>query len=275
MSENPLSNYFRTPTIHISLPSGGKFYPKGTLNMPKNKELPVYPMTAVDEITYRTPDSLFNGSSVTKVIESCVPAIKDAWAIPNIDLDTILAAIRIASYGHNMEIATECPKCKETSDYELDLRTVIERLDEGVIDDEVQVGDLEIHIRPLSYKEINEGSMIQFEEQKVNDTLNNADISEQDKLKILSVTFEKISKLTLDTLAKSIDYVKTPETVVKDANQIYEFLNNCDRNIYEKVRDSVYKLREKNGVKPLHIVCDACGHEYDQPYTLDMSNFFG
>jgi len=275
MSENPLSNYFRTPAIYIKLPSNGKFYPKGALKMTKNKELPVYPMTAIDEITYRTPDSLFNGTSIAKVIESCVPNIKDGWAVPNIDLDTILAAIRIASYGHTMDIATECPKCKETLDYGLDLRTVLEGLDEGDVVDEVSVGDLEIHIRPLSYKEVNEGSMVQFEEQKVNQTLNDANMTEEDKLKILSQTFEKISRMTLDTLSKSIEYIKTPETVVDDQKQIHEFLTNCDRNIYTKIRDSVSNLREKNVLKPLHIVCGECQHEYDQPFTLDMSNFFG
>ena len=57
---NPLSQYFRQPVIYIKLPSNGKFYPPGTLDMPANNELPVLPMTAIDEITYRTPDALFD-----------------------------------------------------------------------------------------------------------------------------------------------------------------------------------------------------------------------
>ena len=55
--------------------------------MPENRELPVYPMTAIDEITYRTPDALFNGQAVVNVIHSCVPNIKNAWEIPGTDLD--------------------------------------------------------------------------------------------------------------------------------------------------------------------------------------------
>ena len=86
---NPLSQYFRQPAIHIRLPSGGQFYPVGSINMPPNGELPVLPMTAVDEITYRTPDALFNGSAVISVIQSCVPAIRNAWVMPSTDIDAV------------------------------------------------------------------------------------------------------------------------------------------------------------------------------------------
>ena len=93
MSNNPLQQFFRQPAIYIKLPSNGKFYPEGALTMPENGEIPVYPMTAVDEITYRTPDALFNGTAVVNVIQSCVPAIKNAWFIPAMDIDTLLLLI--------------------------------------------------------------------------------------------------------------------------------------------------------------------------------------
>nr|NIU01198.1 hypothetical protein [Nitrosopumilaceae archaeon]NIU85959.1 hypothetical protein [Nitrosopumilaceae archaeon]NIV66026.1 hypothetical protein [Nitrosopumilaceae archaeon]NIX61800.1 hypothetical protein [Nitrosopumilaceae archaeon] len=54
MTDNPLKQYFRQPTIHISLPSNGKYYSEGSIEIPESGELPVYPMTAIDEITYKT-----------------------------------------------------------------------------------------------------------------------------------------------------------------------------------------------------------------------------
>jgi hypothetical protein len=90
---NPLSQYFRQPSIYIKLPSGGQFYPPGALDMPPNGELPILPMTAVDEITYRTPDALYNGVATVDVIRSCVPNIIDPWCIPVIDVDPLLIAI--------------------------------------------------------------------------------------------------------------------------------------------------------------------------------------
>jgi hypothetical protein len=77
MSNNPLTQYFRQPAVYVKLPSGGKYYSEGAIVMPANQELPVYPMTAIDEITYRTPDALFNGNAVVNVIKSCIPNIVD------------------------------------------------------------------------------------------------------------------------------------------------------------------------------------------------------
>ena len=87
MDNNPLKQYFRQPAIFIQLPSQGKFYKDGALVPTANGEYPVLPMTTLDEITYRTPDALFNGTAVANVIESCVPNIRDAWAMPGMDVD--------------------------------------------------------------------------------------------------------------------------------------------------------------------------------------------
>ena len=275
MADNPLSNYYRRPSIYITLPSKGKFYPEGALELTENEELPVYPMTAVDEITYRTPDALFNGTSITEVIQSCMPSIKDAWAIPSIDLDTILSAIRIATYGHTLEIGTTCPKCEEEAEYGVDLRKIIEQLDIGEYDSSINSGDLEIHIKPLTYKDINESSLVQFEEQKIASVLEDTEMSEEEKLKLLSKTFKKISEVTITTISKSIEYIKTPETMVSDSEQINEFLHNCERSVFETIKNKVLTLRSNSELKPLHIKCMECENEYEQPFTLDMSNFFG
>ena len=49
-SINPLANHFRQPAIHLRLPSGGNNWPTDSLDMPETGELPVYPMTARDEL---------------------------------------------------------------------------------------------------------------------------------------------------------------------------------------------------------------------------------
>ena len=85
---NPLKQYFRQPAIYIKLPSQGKYYSPDALNPSITGEYPVYPMTAIDEITYRTPDAMFNGQATVNVIQSCVPDIKNAWQTPAMDMDT-------------------------------------------------------------------------------------------------------------------------------------------------------------------------------------------
>ena len=275
MADNPLKGYFRRPSIYIKLPSNGKYWPAGTLEMPENKELAVLPMTAVDEITYRTPDALFNGQALVDVVQSCIPNIKNAWAIPNIDLDTILVAIRIASYGHSMDIDTTCPKCSEESTYALDLRTVLEGIKIPNFDHPKLIGDLEIHFKPLSYKQLTDNSIIQFEEQKLLSLLHDADINEEEKLKLVTEAFKKVSHLTLKAVRQGIHYIQTPDSTVSEPQYIDEFLHNCEKNIFDAVRDHIMQLRSNAELKPLSITCRNCGHEYKQPFTLDMTNFFG
>ena len=69
MNNNPLRQYFRRPAVYISLPSKGEGYSVDELELPETTELPVYPMTAIDEITARTPDALFNGTAVVELIK--------------------------------------------------------------------------------------------------------------------------------------------------------------------------------------------------------------
>ena len=162
-SINPLKQYFRQPAIYIRLPSAGKFWADGSLDLPENRELPVLPMTAVDEITYRTPDALFNGQAVVTVIQSCLPNIQDAWRMPTIDVNSVLIAIRIASYGHELEITTTCPSCETESDYVLDLRSVLDRLECPDYAETLKQGDLEVSFTAMDYAQQNAINIEQFE----------------------------------------------------------------------------------------------------------------
>jgi hypothetical protein len=271
---NPLSQYFRQPSIYIRLPSQGRNYPPGTLDMPINGELPVYPMTAIDEITYRTPDALFNGQATVNVIQSCVPNIKDAWAVASIDLDTILIAIRIASYGHDMEFGSTCPACSDTTERSIDLRTMLDALRAPDYSAHVTHGDLEIYFRPLTYKNLNDNSQLQFEQQKLLQMIPDSTISEDDKMSALTRAFKQLTEITVQSLALSITAVKTPTALVNEPVYIEEFLKNCDRDLFNQIRDHVMRLREQSELQPLRLACTACNHNYEQALTLDMTSFF-
>ena len=271
---NPLSQYFRQPSIYIKLPSQGQNYPAGTLVMPANGELPVYPMTAIDEITYRTPDALFNGQATVNVIQSCVPNIKDAWAVPSIDLDTILIAIRIASYGHDMEFATTCPACNDTSERSIDLRTMLDALRAPDYAAHVSHGDLSIYFRPLSYKNLNDNSALQYEQQKLLQVIPDSTISEADKMTALTQAFKSLTEITIRSLAISITAIKTPQALVSEPAHIEEFLKNCERDLFNQIRNHVLQLREQSELQPLKLECTACNHQYQQALTLDMASFF-
>jgi len=274
METNPLKQYFRQPAIYVRLPSNGEFYPAGALDRTANGEYPVLPMTTIDEITYRTPDALFNGNAVTSVIQSCMPNIRDAWMIPSIDIDTILVAIRIASYGHDMSITTQCPGCQASTDYSVDLRHVMDRIRAPDYQTNLGMGDLEIWFSPMTYQQMNNNAMTQFEEQKTIQLLQDSDAPDDRKLLELNAMLKKITTATVRALSQSISLIKTPAAQVTDQEQIYEWLINCDRVMFNRVRDHVLDLKKTSELQPLKIKCDQCQKEYEQLFTLDMANFF-
>ena len=272
---NPLSQFFRQPSIHIRLPSGGKFYPAGALNMPPNGELPVLPMTAVDEITYRTPDALFNGSALVSVIKSCIPSIRDPWVMPSVDLDAVLIAIRIASFGHGMDIDTRCPKCKHPEEITLDLRAINDQIRPGDYNNSLAVGNLEFYFKPINYKDVNQNNQVQFEQQQALRIVNSDEVEESVKVEQLNRSMRVINELTLKTVAQSISAIKTPDALVTEIEYIFEFLNNCDSKLFAQLRDHVIALKQASEIKPIDLTCPECSNNYTQPFTLDMASFFG
>lgn len=274
LQNNPLKQYFRQPSIYITLPSGGHFYPEGTLDMPPNGEIPVYPMTAIDEITYRTPDALFNGSATVSVIQSCVPNIRDPWAIPAMDIDTILVSIRIASYGHSMEVDSHCPNCKEQDEYSVDLRTAIDTMKGGDYQKIIRYRDLEIYFKPMSYRDLNNNNQRQFDEQRTLQSIAAVNATDQEKIKVLTDAMKKIQSATVEALAQSIAAIKTPNALVTETEFITDLLQNCDRTLFNQIRDNIIEQKTKSELHPMQLKCHKCGHEYQQALTLDMASFF-
>lgn len=273
---NPLRRFFRQPAIYIKLPSDGNFYPDGVLDMPANRELPVYPMTAMDEITYRTADALFNGSAVVNVIKSCIPSIRDPWKVPALDMDTILVAIRIASAGHELQFDSTCPHCQNENSFGLDLRTVLEGLKMPDYSESVVEGDLEIFFRPLSYEESTQNSVMQFEDQKLLEMLPESNLNETEKIKRINAAFIKLSEMTMSAIAQSISMIRMGQEMVIEPEFIHEFIKNCSRDTFTKIRNHIVTLKDQSELKPIKITCQnhECQKHYETPFTLDVSNFF-
>ena len=271
---NPLQQFFRQPAIYLRLPSGGQYWPPGSLDMPPNNEIPVLPMTAIDEITYRTPDALFNGTAVVNVIQSCCPNIKDAWKAPGTDLNAILIAIRIASYGSNMELETTCPKCEAKSDYTLNLTSVLDAMPKPDFSETIKRGDLEVYFKPIDYQNQNQINTLQFDQQRILQMIPNTEISEEQKMQSLNTALLEITKITVKAIKDSIASIRTPQALVSDSDFIEEFLNNCDRQLFNQIRDQAVRLRENSEIKPMKLTCTECDNEYEQGISLDEARFF-
>jgi hypothetical protein len=274
-SANPLKQFFRQPKLYVRLPSDGQFWPQGSLEMPPNNELPVLPMTALDEINYRTPDALFNGAAVVNVIQSCMPNIKNAWHIPAVDLNTILVAIRIASYGNEAEINTHCPHCEADNGYLINLRGVLDQMEVPDYSKSLSRNSIEIFFKPLSYEQQSQINIAQFEQQRIITQLPGSDIPEEEKNKMLTDALEAITKITIQAITFTISVIRTPQSLVSEPEFIREFLANCDHALYAEIRNHAVTLRSSDELKPLKITCSECTKEFEQPFVLDTASFFG
>ena len=280
-TNNPLKKYFRQPKIYLKLPSQGKYYPPGALEMTESGELPVYAMTAKDELLFKTPDALLNGEATVEVIKSCIPAIKNPWMMPSIDSDAVLIAIRLATYGEKLEITTKVPGTGTERDFEIDLRMLLDQLINFEYQPFVPVDEnITIEIRPTTYKEFTENALKTFEEQRIFRLANDDSIPDEQKLQAFANSFKKLTDLTINLVVNSIAAIDTPEGRVTDKRYITEFFANADKKLFDHVLKHLEGMKERSTIKPMKVkatsedIAAGAPAEYEIPVTFDQSNFF-
>ena len=279
---NPLETYFRQPSIYITLPSGGTFWPEGSIDMGDNNEIAVYPMTARDEIIMKTPDALLSGKSTVEVIKSCCPQIKDPWMMPTLDLDTVLIAIRIASYGEQMAVSTEVPVTKTRLDTEINLVDALDRIDKSKPDTTVLLSSgLELTLRPTTYKVMTQLALRVFDEQKMVQTVQDSTLSEDEKTAKYTETFNKVANYSVDEMLDCIVSIKTPdEEVIAEPGYIKEFVNNIDLATAKQIRDRINSIKQHGILKPFiassteEDIKAGAPEPFEVPIAFDNTVFF-
>jgi hypothetical protein len=279
---NPLSKFMRQPKIYIRLPSNGNFWPEGSLVVSENGEYPVYSMTAKDELLLKIPDALMNGQAVVDVIQNCIPNIKNAWHTPSIDVDAILIAIRMATYGEKMKVPFSLNENFDM-EYQADLRIVMDKLLETISwDPVVPISDeMTIFVKPINYKQMTKSALQTFETQKIMQVANDDTINEEDKIQAFKNSFSKLTEVTIDMVGSSIFKIDTSNGSTDNERFIREFVSNMDNDIFNKVQTHLDKLKEQNSVKSITVtVTDemraqgVTGETIEIPLVFDASTFF-
>ncbi len=272
--KSPLSNWYRQPKIYVSLPSKGKFYPPGALDVSENGQYPVYAMTAKDELMLRTPDALLSGQSTVEVIKSCVPAVKDPWTMPSIDLDFCLIAIRIATYGDKMDVGATCPHCENENTYEVNLGNWLGVFNNFDYADQIAVDQLTVNIRPYTYREMTKMSLKALEQQKIFSIVSDETISDEEKIERFSKSYVKLTEMSVGLITECIHSIHTPDGVVTDKAMIKDFIDNCNKEIFDKINNHLIDIKEKIELKDMEVACGDCKEKFAMPITLDQANFF-
>lgn len=273
MRENPLKKHFRKPEIFIELPSKGRYWPEGSLNLPVTSELPVFSMTAIDELYLLTPDALMNGDALVSMIENCVPNILNGWDIPSIDLETILVAIRIASVGDKLTIESVCPMCSESREYEIDLKSLVLQDNANVWDEKIEIKGLIFRFKPVNFRKNNEYNQKIFEVRKRLQQLPSVE-NDDDKEKITNQIMNEFNHYELSMLSESILSITAEDQEVFENELILDFIKNCDKKIYSKLKHHIEKLKDSTKFQDVTLNCTDCSHQYVTGISLDYTSFF-
>lgn len=260
---NPLSAFFRKSKLAFTLPSRGQWYPTGSLVLPENGVLSVFAMTASDDIKFRTGDATMTGRNIYEVIQSCIPAIKTPELIPHIDIDAILLAIRVASYGPTFDFKVSVPNTKLTRDIQIDaLRLLSNSMnpDREDWDDSITITDetgqsLSVTIYPISMKNLFETSKNIYVQRK--NLTKNVDADENIKddatfratmnaltnsaIELLSTSIQKLTLTGPDHKVLTTLEVFKPQ----DALQIKQLINQLDVEYFNAIRDHIDVQRKK------------------------------
>jgi hypothetical protein len=277
---NPLAQYYRRPGTYLELPSKGKFYsiaPK----VSDTNELAIYPMTAKDELALKNPDALLNGEALKQVIASVCPDIANVNEIPAPDIDAILVAMRMTSYGDDMSLNVNhnCIASEGRSQHvTVGLGGVLATLKE-IPDDvgNVTLGSgVKVILKPYTLEAQSKLLRVQFTSMRQLQAAEaNEKITIDQKADIANRGYDQLVMLSQEILAQSIVSVTLPDGLeVTNAAHIADWVKNLDRASADRLDQELKRFGEYGITRTLKIKCEHCGEDFTTDMLFDPTSFF-
>lgn len=276
-TQNPLSGYFRSPKLYTRLPTLGKFYTEDIVELPENGELAIFAMTAKDEMIMKNPDALLNGEAVAKVIQSCVPAVKQPRKLISNDVDTLLIAIQGATNGDEIEVSDKCPICGHQDSGIVSVEGILETM--TVLEETYKCAlpnGLVVEIQPFTYESTVKAGIANFRTSRSLQSLTTIE-DEMEQLKAFNENFVQIAALNFDLIVDSVASIAgtDPEGekfIVTDRGSIREFLENSESAVGKQIEQSIEKVSKLGVNKRVMLECPEHG-EFEASVAFDPVNF--
>ena len=273
---NPLAQFTKKTARYIRIPSQGVGYKKG-INLTDSGELAVYPMTAKDELMLKSPDALLNGQAVVGVLANCVPDITDPTETLSIDLDAIMVAIRMATYGDAMDMTVTCPHCKYSNNVDLILPTILDQQTywTGLTEVEMESG-IKVKLKPYNIKDQNRMSLSSFDQMTKLNQLDKEVTDTAVKLTAANVSFGQLVDVSIDLVARSVEVAITPDgQEIDDLDIIKDWIRGLTKQEFAKIDTALKELVQIGLPKSVNIQCDGCKEVIEAPLNFNPSDFFG
>jgi len=273
----------RRPKVFLRLPSKGRYWPEGSIAFNDQNEYEVYAMTVKDELLLKTPDALLNGYATVSVIQSCIPSIKDAWQMPSIDLDAVLIAIRIASFGEKVAVDIDIPGTNEKEPFEIDLRPMLDNVIDNVVwEPIIKVNDdITVHIKPVSYRNLTQANIVSFEAERLLRQLIEPDVTEELKVQLMNQAAERLADANVIQVVNGIERIDTSNGSTDNYEYIRDYLNNSDPTVFKSISRRYKELNDKNTYSeitvqtPPQYIAQGAPATITTKFELDYASFFG
>jgi hypothetical protein len=275
-----LQEYQRQPKLFIDLPSRGKWYNDTIIKDANYEQLPVFGMNAMDEIMFKTPDSLYSGESTAEVVRSCIPSILDPWQLVGYDIDYILIAIRIATYGDSMPAETICPFCASRAENEISLTKMLGGFTNYETDFTFDLNDFTFHLSPITYTANTKFSLEQYQNERAMfqiDKLTDQEMDFKDKDKELKKLYAIGSDINVRMAISYVTSVSRNGQTETDLAAISSFITENDAQFFQELKEKISELTYKWNLPLINVTCpgEECGKAYKSAINVDYSSFFG
>ena len=273
---NPLKQYFRKPGIWIKLPSQGNFYKDKPTDLNEMGEIPIYPLTAKDELMLKNADALLNGSAITQMINSCAPSITDPMVMPAIDLDAVLVAIKRCTYGESQDVTCSCPKCETANEVSINLNQIIssiksvEKLEPVELDNGIKV-----FIKPVTVHNLLNLNWVQFEQIRNIQLAEQNNVDETTKVNLMQKSYQVLTEKNIDIVSSCIDTVLLPDGIaVTDNENIKDWINDLSKPDFTKIEESIMVTSSMGIDKEFNVNCKNCNTDFKSSLDLNPTTFF-
>jgi hypothetical protein len=256
---NPLLRKAVLPGETFKLPSQGLFYTHGELRDDvKNGEVHVKPMTAMDELVFKSPDMLFTGQGVVDVFARCIPQVLDAKALLSKDVDFLMVCLRMVTYGPTLQLSYNhgCKDGKEHT-YEVGLQPIVrasKQIDPTTMADIFSVQlptDQLVKLKPTTF-----GAMLSL----------NQDVDLSDSIPSLEDLKTSITAVLVDVI-DSVDGIS-------DKEQIREWIGVVSAGHIRMLTDALTQLGDWGASMKHSTKCKDCAELIDIEFSTNPVSFF-
>jgi len=248
---------FSTPTEHVELPSGGKFYPE-THPLHGKETLEIKFMTAKEEDILTSKNLLRKGLAIERLLESIVlnKEINPSSLLVG-DRNAILVASRITGFGPEYNTQITCPACNTTSETIFDLSEVTTK--ESEIPPEVTLTDTGTFIFELPVTGVHVETRL---------------MTGTDEKRLLSTKeTKKKHKLAETPLTDQLKLIIKSINGHEDRTTVHQFIEHMPSRDTRHLR-SMYEKLTPNIDMTLEFECSNCSHETDVEVPFTTSFFW-